>query len=107
MPAQTTAQPAAGAVALSLDDAMQIAERQSESVRIAEAAVLRARGYTIGAIGNASRSDFAHSRVMSRPGFRAEAQRLARDVGLGVVAPLDGLRPRQLRGARLVIVLGD
>lgn len=47
-PASPTAQPAAGgAVALSLDEAMQLAERQSESVRIAEAAVLRARGQQV------------------------------------------------------------
>jgi outer membrane protein TolC len=41
------AAPDAGApVALSLDDAIQLGERQSESVRIAQAAVLRARGQT-------------------------------------------------------------
>jgi len=39
----STAQPAA-AVSLSLDDAFRVAEQQSEAVRIAEAAVLRARG---------------------------------------------------------------
>ena len=44
--AQTPAAQAGGRQtrALSLDDAVQLAERQSESVRVAEAAVLRARG---------------------------------------------------------------
>jgi outer membrane protein TolC/biotin carboxyl carrier protein len=35
---------ASGPIALSLEDALRLAERQSESVRIAETAVLRARG---------------------------------------------------------------
>ncbi|MBV9879535.1 MAG: TolC family protein [Gemmatirosa sp.] len=40
----TAASTAASAVSLSLDEAMQLAERQSEAVRIAEAGVLRTRG---------------------------------------------------------------
>jgi outer membrane protein TolC len=44
-PIPVAGRPAAGApIALSLEDALGLAERQSESVRIAEAAVLRARG---------------------------------------------------------------
>jgi outer membrane protein len=47
--AQTTAssQPAAGGVALSLDDALRMAESQSEAVRIARAGLQRAQGQHI------------------------------------------------------------
>ena len=67
---------------------------------------VRARGYRIGVVGNADRSDYARSLVMYRGGFRGEAERLARDLGIRVVAPLDGMRPRELRGAHAVVVLG-
>ena len=45
---------------------------------------------------------------MYRPGLRGEALRLARDLGLepGRAVPLDGLRASQLRGAKLVLVVG-
>ena len=43
---------------------------------------------------------------MYRPGRRPEALRLARDLGIRLVWPLDGLRPRQLHGAQLAVVLG-
>jgi hypothetical protein len=43
---------------------------------------------------------------MYRAGFRAEALRLGRDLGIGLVSPLDGLRARNLAGARLAVVLG-
>jgi LytR cell envelope-related transcriptional attenuator len=67
---------------------------------------VRARGYRIGVVGNADRSDYARSLVMYRGGFRGEAERLARDLGIRVVAPLDGMRPGELRGAHAVVVLG-
>jgi hypothetical protein len=63
------------------------------------------RGYSIAATGNASRS-FGQSVVMYRPGRRPEAQRLARDLGVQLVGPLDGVSLRQLHGAHVVIVLG-
>ena len=43
---------------------------------------------------------------MFRPGFRGEALRLARDLHLKVVGPLDGLKPKQLLGAQVAVVLG-
>ena len=56
---------------------------------------------------NASRSDFTRSVVMYRKGFRPEAERLARDVGVKAVGPLDGLRPKELMGAHVAYVVGD
>ena len=35
-----------------------------------------------------------------------EARRLARDVGIAIVSPLDGLRKRDLHGAKLAVVVG-
>jgi hypothetical protein len=66
----------------------------------------RARGYKIRKVGNAPRSGYGRSVVMYRAGFRAEALRLGRDLGIGLVSPLDGLRARNLAGARLALVLG-
>jgi LytR cell envelope-related transcriptional attenuator len=73
----------------------------------AEASAIRARGYKIGAVGNALRSTQGPTLVMYRPGFAPEAHRLARDAGIGVVTALDGLKPSSLRRAQLVIVLGS
>jgi hypothetical protein len=72
----------------------------------AEATTIRARGYKIGAVGNAPRSSVGPTLVMYRPGFAAEARRLARDAGISVVTALDGLQPSSLRRAQLVVVLG-
>jgi hypothetical protein len=72
----------------------------------AEAAAIHARGYEISAVGNAARSSQGPTLVMYRPGFAAEAHRLARDAGIGVVTALDGMRPSSLHRAQLVIVLG-
>lgn len=67
---------------------------------------VRARGYRIGDVGNAPRADYARSIVMFRPGFRGEAGRLARDLRVGIVAPLDGMSRGELRGAHLALILG-
>ncbi|MGH2996352.1 MAG: LytR C-terminal domain-containing protein, partial [Gaiellaceae bacterium] len=66
----------------------------------------RARRYVIAATGNAPRSDFPRSLVMYRPGFEGEAQRLARDLGIKRVAPLDGVRASELQGAHLALIVG-
>jgi LytR cell envelope-related transcriptional attenuator len=71
------------------------------------AAVVHDKGYTVGAVGNADRLDFTRSVVMYRKGFKPEAQRLARDVGVNVVGPLDGLKARDLLGAHVAFVVGD
>ena len=72
----------------------------------AEADAIRARGYKISAVGNAPRPSQGPTLVMYRPGFAAEAHRLARDTGIGLVSALDGLKPSSLRRPQLVIVLG-
>lgn len=64
------------------------------------------RGYRIGGVANAPRSDFTRSLVMYRKGFEGEGRRLARDLGIRIVGPLDGLRTSQLHGAHAVVVVG-
>jgi hypothetical protein len=64
------------------------------------------RGYRISLVGNAPTHDYPSSMVMYRPGFAAEGKRLARDLGIRLVSPLDGMRPRQLHGAHTVVILG-
>ncbi len=72
----------------------------------ATAARVRARGYRIGMVGNASGSGYGRSVVIYHTGRRPEALRLARDLGIRLVSPLDGLRARDLRGAQLAVVVG-
>jgi len=67
---------------------------------------LRGRGYRIGAVTNAQRMDYPRSLVMYRRGFDGEGVRLARDIGIPVVGPLDGMRPAQLGGAHVVVIVG-
>jgi hypothetical protein len=67
---------------------------------------LQARGYRIGAVANAPRMDYVRSLVMYRRGFEGEGARLARDLGIAIVGPLDGMRPGQLHGAHVVLVIG-
>jgi hypothetical protein len=71
----------------------------------AAASRIRARGYPVGATGNAAPS-YGRSVVMYRPGRLPEAKRLAADLGIGPVGPLDGITLRQLHRAQLVVVLG-
>ena len=66
---------------------------------------VRSRGYSIGEVGNAERTDYTRSVVMYRPGFRGEALRLARDLGIRIVGPLDGMVVRDLLGAHVVLVV--
>jgi len=72
-----------------------------------EAATLHGLGYRIGEATNAQRHDYARSMVMYVPAFAPEARRLARDAGIGLVAPIDGLKPSALKGAKLVVLLGN
>ena len=71
-----------------------------------EASRVRARGYIVGRVGNAPRGSYGHSVVMYRAGRVREAQRLARDLGVAIVSPLDGLRKGDLHGAKLALVVG-
>jgi LytR cell envelope-related transcriptional attenuator len=72
----------------------------------AEAARVRAKGYPISHVGNAQRNDYPRSLVMYRPGYRAEGFRLAHDLRIRLVTPLDGVRPRGLGRARLALIVG-
>jgi hypothetical protein len=72
-----------------------------------EAEQIRSLGYLIGGVGNAPRSDYPRTIVMYRQGYRPEARRLARDVHAQLVAPLDGLRTRDMLGAHLALVVGQ
>ncbi|MEO8290536.1 MAG: LytR C-terminal domain-containing protein [Gaiellaceae bacterium] len=62
--------------------------------------------YVITATGNAPRTDFRRSMVMFRPGFKAEAARLAKDLHVRRVAPLDGISRADLQGAHLALIIG-
>jgi LytR cell envelope-related transcriptional attenuator len=64
------------------------------------------RGYIIAGTTNAPRTNFRRSLVMYRPGREAEAQRLARDLKVKRVAPLDGVRIADLQGAHVALIIG-
>jgi hypothetical protein len=71
-----------------------------------EASRLSKLGYKIAGATNAGHQDYATSVVMYRPGFRAEGLRLAKDLGVRVVGPLDGITVSALRGGQLAVVVG-
>ena len=71
------------------------------------AEAVRRFGYTIGTVGNAPRSDFTRTLVMYRKGYQAEAARLAKDMNLKIVGPLDGLKPADMLGAHVALVVGS
>ena len=71
------------------------------------AEAVRRFGYTIGTVGNAPRTDFTRTLVMYRNGYKAEGARLAKDLDLKIVGPLDGLRPADLLGAHVALVVGS
>lgn len=68
--------------------------------------IARSLTYLIAGTANAPRSDFRRSLVMYRPGFRGEAERLAKDLRVKRVAPLDGMRASDLLGAQVALILG-
>ena len=70
------------------------------------AARVKGRGYRVGLVANAPSHDYPQTIVMYRRGFEGEGRRLARDLGVHVVGPLDGMRPGQLHGAQAVLILG-
>ncbi|HZO96157.1 MAG TPA: LytR C-terminal domain-containing protein [Gaiellaceae bacterium] len=72
----------------------------------AEAGRLRSLGYRIAGAADARRHDYATSVVMYRPGFRPEGVRLAKDLHIRVVGPLDGLKPSALDGGQLAVIVG-
>ena len=70
-----------------------------------KAAAVRGLGYMVGQVGNAPHRA-ARTVVEYRAGYRAEASRLAHDLGVKVITPLDGLTASDLLGAHLALVLG-
>jgi hypothetical protein len=72
----------------------------------AEASKLQSLGYTITGAADARRHDYATSLVMYRPGYRSEGVRLARDLHVTVVGPLDGVPQATLNGGQLAVILG-
>ena len=72
----------------------------------ATASAVGRRGYRVGTVGNAPSHDYSRSLVMYRRGFEGEGVRLARDLRIALVGPLDGIRPKALAGAHAVVILG-
>jgi LytR cell envelope-related transcriptional attenuator len=68
---------------------------------------LRRHGYLIGGVGNAPRaSATGKTLVMYSGSYRPEAIRLAKDLHVRAVAPLDGIKQGSLMGAQLVLLVG-
>jgi hypothetical protein len=72
----------------------------------AEAGIVRSLGYRVAATGNAARSDYGRTTVLYPRGHTREAHRLARDLGIKVVGPLDGVSRARMRHATVAIILG-
>ena len=70
-----------------------------------EATQLVARGYRHAVPGDAP-TTYAQSVALFRPGWQREAQRLARDVGIRAVTPLDVRLPGSERRYQVVLILG-
>jgi hypothetical protein len=68
---------------------------------------VKALGYRIGGVGNATSRVDGRSVIMYRPAYRGEALRLARDLHVTLVGPLDGLRPDDMGHAHLAYVVGS
>lgn len=71
-----------------------------------EASRLQHLGYKVSGTANARRQDYASSVVMYSRGWRAEGLRLAKDLGVKVVGPLDGVKPSVLHGGKLLVIVG-
>ncbi len=63
-------------------------------------------GYRVPGTANAKRQNYANTVVMYRRGFASEGMRLAHDMHVKVVGPLDGVSTSALQGAQLAVVLG-
>lgn len=107
-PATTPPAKAAPAPALARNETLVIVlnGNGSQGAASEKADLVRTKGYLIAGTANAPRSDFARSVVMFRPGHRAEGVRLARDFAVKRVAPLDGIRPAELQGAHVALIVG-
>jgi LytR cell envelope-related transcriptional attenuator len=74
-----------------------------------QAALVRSMRYPVVAVGDASTRTFPRTIVMYRAGFEGEADRFAEDLGLAPerVVPLDGMKPGELQGAKVVLIVGN
>jgi hypothetical protein len=72
-----------------------------------EATAILARGYRHAIPGDASQLGYARSLVLFRPGWQREAERLAREVRIPTVAPLDGRVAPQYASVPLLVILGS
>jgi LytR cell envelope-related transcriptional attenuator len=72
----------------------------------AQAGRVRQLGYPISAVGNAPSQGYTRTMVMYRGRFRPEAVRLAKDLGIKIVTPLDGLSAGALQGGHVAVILG-
>jgi len=72
----------------------------------AHAGQVRQYGYPVAAVGNAPKADYTRTMVMYRGRFRPEAARLAKDLGIKIVTPLDGLPVGALEGAHVAVIVG-
>ena len=71
----------------------------------ATAARVKALAYVVSGVGNAPRTDL-RTMVMYRGEYRREAERLAKELRVRRVTPLDGLRAADLMGAQLAVIVG-
>jgi hypothetical protein len=67
---------------------------------------VRAHHYPVAYVGNARDQTRRRSVVMYAPSLDREARRLAVELHVGQISPLDGILPAALRGARLVLLVG-
>jgi LytR cell envelope-related transcriptional attenuator len=67
---------------------------------------VRVRHYPVAGVGNADDQTRPRSVVMYAPSFDREARRLANELHVGIVSPLDGIRLRALKGAKLLLLVG-
>ena len=72
-----------------------------------EATAILARGYRHAIPGDASQLAYARSLVLFRPGWQREAERLAREVRIPTVAPLDGRVAPEYASVPLLVILGS
>lgn len=63
-------------------------------------------GYRVGVIGDAGRQDIRKSVVMWRPGKQAVAQNVAKDLGISLAPPLDGVAASRIGDADVVVIVG-
>jgi LytR cell envelope-related transcriptional attenuator len=106
-PPTRTAKPAPAKALLPRSEVMVMVLNGNGQSGAAHAAAdrVQAKGYLLGDVGNAP-SLMPRSLVMFRTGYAGEGRRLAHDLHVRVVRPLDGMRTSQLLGAHLVLILG-